>query len=143
MAYGTSMLRKLVEATHQRSTKQKTIDEKLAVMRAWLEGEKIESCSHFGDGEWYDNTHPWWDWDKFDYRVKPSEPIDDYINWDHVSDEFKFMARDESGFVFLYREEPYVAKAFWTGPQVYIDAKSFVSLKIGNKPWNESLVKRP
>lgn len=121
---------------------QKTVDEKLAVMRAWLEGEEIEARSHFGDGEWYDATHPWWDWDKFDYRVKPSEPVDDYINWDHVSDEFNFMARDENGEVFLYKDNPELLDSLWTTETEFTNAKIFSSLKVGNKPWNESLVER-
>lgn len=131
----------IVDSADNKNTK--TIDEKLSVMRAWLEGEKIESRSHFGDGEWYDATHPWWDWNKFEYRLKPSEPVDDYINWDHVSDKFNFMARDRTGEVFLYENKPELLDSVWTEYGRYIDARLFSSLKVGNKPWNESLVKRP
>lgn len=132
----------IVEGVDKKNTK--TIDEKLAVMRAWLEGEKIESCSHFGDGEWYGaTTHPWWDWDEFDYRVKPSEPVDDYINWDHVSGMFNFMARDNNGDVFLYKNKPELLDFVWTEHGGFINVEMFSSFKVGNKPWNESLVKRP
>lgn len=50
----------------------KTIEEKVAVYRAWLEGKEIEFASDLC--KWEPAPSPSWDWHNFDYRVKP-EPV--------------------------------------------------------------------
>ena len=47
----------------------KTIEEKVAVYRAWLEGKEIEFASDLC--KWEPAPSPSWDWHNFDYRVKP------------------------------------------------------------------------
>lgn len=47
----------------------KTLKEKIEVMQAALAGAKIETVE-LGEENW-DVAHPFWDWMKFDYRVKP------------------------------------------------------------------------
>lgn len=47
----------------------KTIEEKVAVFKAWLEGERIEA-SRTGR-EWAQTNSPSWNWKEFDYRVAP------------------------------------------------------------------------
>jgi len=52
----------------------KTMDEKLAVMRAWLEGKAIECRTH-GLGKWVKpDPAPSWMWGDLDYRVAEPEP---------------------------------------------------------------------
>ena len=47
----------------------KTLEEKIEVMQACLAGKEIE---YFGSTKtWTIATHPCWDWEDFDYRVKP------------------------------------------------------------------------
>lgn len=47
----------------------KTLKEKIEVMQACLAGKEIE---YFGSTKtWTIATHPCWDWEDFDYRVKP------------------------------------------------------------------------
>ena len=50
----------------------KTIEEKVAVHRAWLEGKEIEFASDLC--KWEPAPSPSWDWRNFNYRVKP-EPV--------------------------------------------------------------------
>ena len=47
----------------------KTNEEKLAVIRAWLEKKPIE-VSRIGK-EWGQTSSPTWNWEEFDYRIKP------------------------------------------------------------------------
>ena len=49
----------------------KTIQEKIAVMQAFIEGKKIQ-LRHFNDSKYYDCTKPGWNWDSYDYRIKPA-----------------------------------------------------------------------
>ena len=51
----------------------KTIDEKVAVYRAWLEGKPIQVVRG-GGAAWEGTAKPSWDWYIYDYRVKP-EPV--------------------------------------------------------------------
>jgi hypothetical protein len=47
----------------------KTLEEKIEVMQAALAGKEIE---YFGSTKnWITATCPCWDWEDFDYRVKP------------------------------------------------------------------------
>mgnify|MGYP001432822913 CR=1 FL=1 len=47
----------------------KTLKEKIEVMQACLAGKEIE---YFGSTKtWTIATHPCWDWEDFDYRIKP------------------------------------------------------------------------
>jgi hypothetical protein len=48
----------------------KTIDEKIAVMRAWLEGERIE-VRREGQSWHTVMSKPTWNWDEQDYREAP------------------------------------------------------------------------
>ena len=53
---------------------QNSIEYKIFVMHAFKEG-KIIQFTQLDDpeGDWFDHTNPRWDWDSFDYRVKPDE----------------------------------------------------------------------
>lgn len=52
------------------------IDYKIGVMQAFKEGKVIEYRNMLGS--WYSSTDPMWNWDKYDYRVKP-EPKEDWL----------------------------------------------------------------
>ena len=55
---------------------ERTIDEKLEIMRAFFEGKSIQFKNRKKeDGDGWENTkRPTWSWDLFDYRIKPDEP---------------------------------------------------------------------
>ena len=49
----------------------KTTKEMIEVMQAYLKGEKIEY--RYGNTDWLECRVPIWDWNNFDYRVKPKQ----------------------------------------------------------------------
>lgn len=53
---------------------ERTIEEKLEVMKAYLEGKTIQFKNRKKeDDDSWENANPTWDWDLFDYRIKPEE----------------------------------------------------------------------
>ncbi len=50
---------------------KRTIEEKLEIMKAYLEGKTIQLDN---GNEWEDIKNPSWAWEYCDYRVKPDEP---------------------------------------------------------------------
>jgi len=58
-----------------------TLQEKIAVMQAFAEGENVEYRGIYStdDYEWQDMPTPSWDWNSFEYRVK-REPREWWIN---------------------------------------------------------------
>ena len=74
-------------------------DEMIAVMQAYTKGEEIE-VSVKGADDWSDIKHPLWDWNSFEYRVKP-KPIETLWYWEFkMSDGWHIsqarMTRDEA-----------------------------------------------
>lgn len=59
-----------------------TIPEMINVMKACEEGKTIQ-CSYRGENAWIGAANPIWDWDKYDYRIKP-EPK--YVPYDNISE---------------------------------------------------------
>ena len=76
-----------------------------------------------------------------EYRIKPTKPS---IDWSQVSDEYRYLAKDMSGSVFLYKEKPETVNYSWSvGHPDFINASIFKSLEVGTCDWRDSLVKRP
>ena len=116
--------------------------EMIAVMQAYVDGKTIEvgrrGCAASTiEGE----DLPTWNWEEYRYRIAT---IPDSINWDHESPEWKYMARDESGSVYLYEAEPRMRDYHWgvTEGDCH-EAKVFLSHVFGSCDWKDSLVKRP
>ena len=65
------------------------------------------------------------------------------IDWDHVSEEFQYLAMDENGRHHLFAEKPTLSSAWWTTYALYIYAEHFASFTPGTCDWRDSLVKRP
>lgn len=114
------------------------------LMKVLSEGHtvEIERC-----GGW--DTIKWFQFDMaildveltYKYRIKPSKPS---IDWSHVSDEFKYLARDEDASAYLYGDKPNRGNSLWCSvSQDVICASSFKSLRLGNCDWTESLIERP
>jgi len=76
-------------------------------------------------------------------RIKPEPEIDDYIDWSQVSPDFIAMARDKNGKPYLYNHIPLIEYTRFENKDRAIFASVFTSYKEGNKPWHQSLVKRP
>lgn len=108
----------------------------IEVMQAYVDGEKIE---YKLGNEWEVNERPVWNWPTVNYRIAKKP---DTINWDHVAPEFKYMARDEDGDVFLFTEKPEKLHNYWrNGYKIPVIAHS--SYRKGTVDWKESLVIRP
>lgn len=123
----------------------KTAEEKIAIQDAWEAGAEIEFKHRVGgDGEWVPADPPFWRWEYNDYRVKPKPLVDDSVDWSHIKKEWKFMARDAAGRIFVYDRKPYPGEkgTVWGGNVVYRRIDDLLNVKIGNKPWDESLVER-
>lgn len=133
----------------------KTVREMIEVMEAFEKGEPIE-CKlfpHVDKDSWVLLLdEPSWDWSAVDYRVAATP---DSIDWSHVSSEYKYMARDKSGDVFLYSKRPELGEFIWE-PHKSIacclqtdywaddsQVNPFSSYKKGTIRWDESLVERP
>lgn len=115
---------------------------KVAIMQAYLDGKTIEYKDMFGN--WRDAgssvAGPTFS-PEFEYRVKPADP--DYIDWSHVEPQLKYMARDDSGEVWLYRDKPVLGHGAFIGQAFSHRADAFASLKVSSVDWKDSVVKRP
>ena len=70
--------------------------------------------------------------------VKPS------INWEHVRDEYKFLAQDANGEVWLYSEEPVISEDHWVVTrELCAYVQFYTSYTPGTCDWKDSLVARP
>lgn len=57
-----------------------TLDEMIAVLEAAKRGEQIQHrAREFEDWDWSDSPDPTWDFDSYDYRVKPRGPRVRYL----------------------------------------------------------------
>jgi hypothetical protein len=74
----------------------------------------------------------------FQYRIK-SKP---WINWEHVSDDVKWMATDKNGDTFLYCNEPRINDIEWFLWNCYT-VYPLSSFTRGTCDWKDSLVMRP
>lgn len=48
------------------------IDEMIAVVTAYRDGKQIEFRRNDGEPKWLDNVSPRWNFESFDYRIKPA-----------------------------------------------------------------------
>lgn len=120
----------------------KTIQEKIAVMQAYVDGADIERNDGTGTG-WQKIEDPIFIWGKFYYRVAL---VDDQIDWEHVHPDYICMARDSDGTAYVYEEQPVMGvRQYRPSHKSYCApaSRAFASYKRGNKPWDQSLVWRP
>lgn len=81
---------------------------KIEVMQAYLDGKTVQI---FYEERWHDwepeeNGEPVWCWGSDQWRIKPKEVVKPSINWDHVAPEYKYLAMDKDGGVYLYTSKP-------------------------------------
>ena len=65
------------------------------------------------------------------------------IDWNHVSEDFQWLAMDSGGLHHLFAEKPEPTDVKWSTHALYIYAGHFASLIHGTCNWRDSLVKRP
>lgn len=66
-----------------------TTQEKIAVMKALVEGKEIEHASLLDLSNWKPVAFPVWDWSHFDYRIKPEHPKPKYRPFKDVDEAFQ------------------------------------------------------
>ena len=80
----------------------------------------------------------------FPYPVEITKAITKpSIDWNHVSEDFQYLAMDSSGLHHLFAEEPEPTLTEWTTSTIYIYAGHFASFSASTCHWRDSLVKRP
>lgn len=57
----------------------KTLKEKIEVMQAALYGKEVQFFNSSGEWQDLEDEEPLWDWDQFDYRIKPT-PLEFWVN---------------------------------------------------------------
>ena len=68
------------------------------------------------------------------------------INWEHVSNEFNYLAEDPDGAAYLYEKKPFTAQDVWgvsDSLSEVAEAFMFASYVKGTCDWKDSLIQRP
>lgn len=121
------------------------IETKLAMHRLRYAGQPFEVF--VGNDNWTSMSDDQVFWPLVIYRLKPEPLRDITLPWAVMRPEFKWAARDKNGGVYAYTEEPSIPPLFDTwrpqGGESWHMMSSQLILDPGNKPWQESLVKRP
>ena len=65
------------------------------------------------------------------------------IDWDHVSEDFQYLAQDSNGVCYLYTGKPSQGECQWVTNMLCTPAIHFASFTPGTCDWRDSLVKRP
>lgn len=61
-------------------------EEKMEVMKAYTEGKSIQSKAVIGE-HWCDDIKPTWDWNHFEYRIKPESKYRPYKDVNEMLDD--------------------------------------------------------
>ena len=65
----------------------KTIEEMIAVMQAFVDGKRVERQSVITPDEgWFAVIEPAWNWNDYDYRVKPEPPKKKIVPYDSAEE---------------------------------------------------------
>jgi len=120
------------------------IETKLALHRAHYEGKVIEAKTHIIDPDrWIVTNTPAW-LPHCPYRVRPEPLRDISLPWAALDDRINYIARDEDGTIWGYEKEMCRRSKDWSshvGHRACISGA--VKLDPGNKPWDQSLIRRP
>ena len=81
-------------------------DEMIEVMQAHARGEIIE-VSDKGANDWSEIKYPLWDWNSFEYRVKPAKKVtlDKNLNKRFISKQLSNIAELIDTDIFIYEGE--------------------------------------
>ena len=65
------------------------------------------------------------------------------IDWNHVSEDFKYLAMDADGECYIYSDKPSRGERQWVRSLRITVADHFASFTPGTCDWRDSLVERP
>ena len=94
----------------------KTVHEKIEVMQAFLHNKRIQSIIPNATFKWEDVKEPTWNWEKFDYRVKPKPK---YVPFE-TAEEFIIAQRNKGNVI--------INKGSGTKYNIFINASNIVYL---------------
>lgn len=96
-----------------------TTTEMVSVMQAHADGKEIE-VTFKGDGEWVATKNPSWDWNTFEYRIKPEPPKPKCVPYESAQ-EFLQAQREHGPYVelFVHLEEEDRFKCYAMPHNVY------------------------
>ncbi len=109
----------------------KTLEEKIKIMSAALAGAKIETVE-VGKENW-SVAHPFWNWIRFDYRIKPENK---QVPYDFSDAEKligrKFRTKNGKGYLF---------STYLTETTIYFGNSnySYLSMSLDLEIWNNTL----
>ena len=115
-----------------------SVDEKLELHRAFYEGKPVQYWD--ADHERWETKFSSYFTDSIIYRIAPEPETDIELPWHVISQEYQWAARDDNGAVWVYEVEPFPKFDIWCGTG---KTCRHIIHKPGNKPWNQSLIKRP
>ena len=118
------------------------METKLALCRASFEGKAIEIKSRV-DGKWTVTNPPLFLL-RGVYRLQPEPLRDISLPWAALDDRWQWAARDKSGESFISDTAPHRYDTSWgVRGRFLLVADLFSNFDPGNKPWSESLIRRP
>ena len=113
-------------------------------MRKALRGcQYLEYYDSYGNWSYFESGRL--EWSNYIIRKKPVPLTKPDIPWDAIKDEYKWVARDRSGAIWVYEEEP-KSRSFageWGGSGRTTLLGSAVRMDPGTCDWKDSLVERP
>lgn len=124
--------------TNTKTFGELTREEKLELMTHWIDGGMVEVRY---TKKWAVVRPPSWNPMSI-YRKAQTKPS---VNWDHVSDDFNWLAVGGDGKAYLHGKKPYLDKTygFWISVSATRTARVLSSYKRGTCDFKESLVMRP
>lgn len=112
-----------------------TPEERSAIVEAWMSDIGCEVLR--GDGGWRNSNSLDFMLDADNaYRTKPRQLI---IPWDVIKPKYKWAAMDNTGNVYLYKEEPRLVSDCFAGEWCYT---TILNIDTTGIDWRESLVQR-
>lgn len=96
----------LKDSTHGPVCHRIMVSERIKIMKAWLDGEKVQ-YRRAVYGEWVDvdeKFQPTFNFDMYVYRIKPKRKT--FVPWHNVNEAWKFALTTPEGSVALYKEDP-------------------------------------
>ena len=99
--------------------------------------ELAGTAEAYGAEKWQ-GSGPWVAFDGI-YRTRPRQLV---IPWEHIKQEYKWAAMDESGSVWVYEGKPKAGDSAW-GYSGGLDGIGALNINTTGIDWRESLTARP
>ncbi|MBC9130691.1 hypothetical protein FcAc13_05135 [Frischella sp. Ac13] len=112
----------------------------IQILLAKMQGIDIE---YFQNEKWHNSSSGWLDL-RFNYRIKSHElPITREM-WAMIDEEWKWVAKDEEGWIYFYTDEPYISSSKYCWNVYEGDwSKSILAINADDIDWRKSLTRRP